>query len=194
MTRHNGGAWELRYICRDQLGSITHVTDSVGNLLQELSYDAWGNLRAPSTHELYTQENQPTPLLGRGYTGYEHLPFFGLINMNARMYDPVTARFLSPDPYVQSYVGMQGYNRYSYCLNNPLKYTDETGEFPWLAVAIIGGGIANVVAEWENCNGFWEYTASFAIGASATALTLYMPTLQLGALATVGINAGIAAG
>ena len=128
MTRHNGGEWEIRYICRDQLGSITHVTDKNGNLLQELSYDAWGNLRNPSTHELYTQENQPSPLLGRGYTGHEHLPLFGLINMNARMYDPVTARFLSPDPYVQEKMNMQNYNRYSYCLNNPFKYVDKSGE------------------------------------------------------------------
>ncbi|MDR1226846.1 MAG: hypothetical protein LBK47_08125 [Prevotellaceae bacterium] len=35
-----------------------------------------------------------------GFTGHEHLPEFGLINMNARLYDPLLGRFLSPDPYV----------------------------------------------------------------------------------------------
>ena len=34
---------------------------------------------------------------GRGFTSHEHLPEFGLINMNGRMYDPVLGRFLSPD-------------------------------------------------------------------------------------------------
>ena len=129
ITRSNNGAWGIRYICRDNLGSITHITDSEGNILQELSYDAWGSLRNPSTHSLYSANNQPTLLLGRGFTGHEHLPSFGLINMNARMYDPVIARFLSPDPYVQEKKNLQNYNSYSYCLNNPLKYTDKSGEF-----------------------------------------------------------------
>jgi RHS repeat-associated protein len=54
---------------------------------------------------------------------------FGLINMNARLYDPVLGRFLSPDPYVQAPDFSQNFNRYSYSLNNPLKYTDPSGEF-----------------------------------------------------------------
>jgi hypothetical protein len=52
--------------------------------------------------------------------------------MNGRMYDPVLARFLSPDPFVQAPDFSQNYNRYSYCLNNPLKYTDPSGEFFFL--------------------------------------------------------------
>ena len=43
------------------------------------------------------------------------------------MYDPVIGRILSPDPLVQSPTYTQNYNRYSYCLNNPLKYTDPSG-------------------------------------------------------------------
>ena len=66
-------------------------------------------------------------LLGRGYTGHEHLPWFGLVNMNARLYDPAVGRFLSPDPLIQAPDNTQSYNRYSYCLNNPLRYTDQSG-------------------------------------------------------------------
>lgn len=51
-----------------------------------------------------------------------------LINMNGRLYDPYIARFLSPDNYVQLPTSAQSFNRYSYCLNNPLKYTDPSGE------------------------------------------------------------------
>ena len=43
------GSWNLHYICRDYLGSITQMTDSNGTLLQEVSYDAWGRLRNPNT-------------------------------------------------------------------------------------------------------------------------------------------------
>ncbi|MCF8348769.1 MAG: hypothetical protein K9G61_08145 [Bacteroidales bacterium] len=41
--------------------------------------------------------------------------------------DPFVARFLSPDPVIQSPGNAQNYNRYSYALNNPLKYTDPSG-------------------------------------------------------------------
>ena len=41
-------------------------------------------------------------IVNRGYTGHEHLDAFGIINMNGRVYDPLTAMFFSPDPYVQA--------------------------------------------------------------------------------------------
>lgn len=124
-----GSSLKLCNILRDNLGSITHVTDYNGNLLQELSYDAWGRLRNPKTQVVYSCGEEPTLYLGRGYTGHEHLTDFGLVNMNARMYDPATSRFLSPDPYVQTPEQSQNFNRYSYCMNNPLKYTDKSGKF-----------------------------------------------------------------
>ena len=47
--------------------------------------------------------------------------------MNGRLYDPLVGRFLSADKYVQDPNNSQCYNRYSYCLNNPLKYNDPSG-------------------------------------------------------------------
>jgi len=52
---------------------------------------------------------------------------FELIHMNGRIYDPEITRFLSPDPFIQDPYNIFNYNRYSYCLNNPLKYTDPSG-------------------------------------------------------------------
>jgi len=74
---------------------------------------------------------------GRGFTGHEHLAEFELIDMNGRIYDPMLGRFFSPDPYVQlpGYAG--SYNRYSYCLNNPLVYTDPDGKFIFSLLASI---------------------------------------------------------
>jgi hypothetical protein len=65
--------------------------------------------------------------------------------MNGRMYDPLIGRFLSPDSYVQAPESAQGFNRYAYCMNNPLKYTDPSGNkvkwWQWLIGAdILGGG------------------------------------------------------
>ena len=53
-----------------------------------------------------------------------------LIHMNGRAYAPGLQRFLSPDPVLQ-----QSHNRYAYCLNNPLRYTDPSGYIHAPAVA-----------------------------------------------------------
>ncbi|SSC11118.1 hypothetical protein BPUTSESOX_475 [uncultured Gammaproteobacteria bacterium] len=50
--------------------------------------------------------------------------------MNGRVYDPQIGRFLSADPYIQDPYNTQSYNRYSYVMNNPLKYTDPSG-YSW---------------------------------------------------------------
>jgi RHS repeat-associated protein len=175
-VKQGTGAWQLYYIFRDYLGSITHVTNSSGALIQELSYDAWGRLRAPVNQTAYTPGTEPTPFLGRGYTGHEHLPWFGLVNMNARLYDPATGRFLSPDPYVQMPDFSQNFNRYTYCLNNPLRYTDPDGEIVWAVPVIIGaivgaytgGVIANNgqynPAKWDYSSGkTWGYMLGGAL-------------------------------
>ena len=130
LVRDDGySPWVLHRVLRDNLGSIVVVTDSAGFVEQRLSYDAWGALRDPDTGVTYAPGAAPEPmLLGRGFTGHEHLTWCGLVNMNARLYDPALGRFLSPDPKVQQPEGTQGFNRYSYCLNNPLRYVDLDGE------------------------------------------------------------------
>lgn len=169
------GSWNINYICRDYLGSITHLTDANGVVLQENSYDAWGRLRNPQTQVLYNDDNRPDLFLRRGYTSHEHLPWFGLTNMNARLYDPVLGRFLSPDPYVQMPDFSQSFNRYAYAHNNPLKFTDPSGETPLLAAIILGaviGGMANlnIQALAGNINSYGDMFASFGMGALAGGL------------------------
>ncbi len=160
--RTNGGAWTYNYIHRDYLGSIIAVSNASGTDVEKRSYDAWGRLRQPQTAKLYGYDAQPTLLLNRGYTSHEHLPEFGLINMNARLYDPVVGRFLSPDPYVQAPDFSQNFNRYSYCLNNPLIYTDPTGEFIFsLFLPVIGPFLD--AACWGAVISGASYTASVAM-------------------------------
>lgn len=125
----SSGSWTPYVIGRDYLGSITNITTTSGTSVATYSYDPWGRMRDPQSLTPYSSTSQPSLLLGRGYCGHEHLSNYGLINMNARLYDPVLGRFLSPDPYVQSPDFSQNFNRYAYALNNPLKYTDESGEF-----------------------------------------------------------------
>lgn len=87
---NSDGKHYLHYILKDHLGSWTVIVDADGNVEQELSYDAWGNLRNPET---WCVDASITPMFDRGYTGHEHLRGFGLINMNGRMYDPVMSSY-----------------------------------------------------------------------------------------------------
>lgn len=158
LVRDNGGAWQLFYINSDYLGSVTHIVNGAGTIVGEYSYDACvfrtdgreGSMCNPVTHAIYANGQQPELFLGRGYTGHslfrwvyigKHLAWFGLINMNARLYDPVHGRFLAPDPYVQAPDFTQSFNRYGYAFSNPLSFTDATGEIAWFVPIIIGAAI-----------------------------------------------------
>jgi RHS repeat-associated protein len=125
-VKQSGQSDKIYYACTDHLGSIIKLVDGNGAKVFEATYDAWGKQTVSnSSFKFY-----------RGYTGHEHLPEFNLIDMNGRMYDPLLGRFLSPDPFVQSPEFSQSFNRYSYCLNNPLRYTDPDGELLWLAMLL----------------------------------------------------------
>ncbi len=119
---------EMFYVHPDHLGSIHFITDESGTVEQELSFDAWGRQRNATN---WGYSSFPGLKFERGYTFHEHLAEFDLINMNGRVYDPVMARFLSPDPMTQNPGNLQHYNRYAYVLNNPLKYTDPSGYRPY---------------------------------------------------------------
>jgi RHS repeat-associated protein len=139
VTKSMIGTYSLNYVHTDHLGSPRVITNSGKTIISRYRYDAWG------TRTLVSGTNITT----RGFTGHEHLDdYFGLINMNARLYDPALGRFISLDPYVQIPDFTQSFNRYSYVLNNPLVYTDPSGEFfiidSWL-IGLFSGG-------WDEAN------------------------------------------
>lgn len=143
----------LKYYLKDHLGSITGFTGDNGVLLEEMSYDAWGQRRNADWTASTTAINSSHE---RGFTNHEHYDLFAMIDMNGRVYDAVLGRFLQADPYIQDATDLQALNRYSYMDNNPLSGTDPTGyKKRWwkkikrwikplaiIAVAAITGGIA----------------------------------------------------
>ena len=152
----------------DNLGSILSVMDENGMKVFDASYDAWGR----QTVTLNTIG------LHRGYTGHEMLNEFDIINMNGRLYDPVLGRFFSPDNYVQMPDNSQNFNRYSYCLNNPLKYTDPSGNLFGIDDAVFAFAFFNLAnsmmqASYNGENvwkagalSFLSSAASYGIGAA----------------------------
>ena len=165
------GKTEIRFLHRDYLGSILQVADNKGNIIEENSFDAWGSRRDPDTQEIYTGTEAPSLMTGRGFTGHEHLDGFGLIHMNARLYDPILGRFLSPAPYVQLPDFTQAMNRYGYCMNRPLCYVDKNGEIiGWIIAGALIGGAINVATHWDNISNFGQFLGYFGVGAAAGAL------------------------
>ena len=119
------GVETLYYGYTDNQGSLVALTDANGNVVEKYAYDPWGARRNPAN---WTQKDSRTAwITNRGYTGHEHLDAFGIINMNGSAYDPATGQFMSPDPFIQSPGDWVNYNRYSYCMGNPMRYTDPSG-------------------------------------------------------------------
>ena len=119
----SNGEEAMYYTLKDHQGSLAAVIQPDG-AVERLSYDAWGRRR---NADGFGYDNVPTPMFDRGFTLHEHYDGFGLINMNGRMYDPAVGRMLSPDIVIQQEHNSQAYNRYSYCFNNPLRFTDPSG-------------------------------------------------------------------
>ena len=159
----------------DNLGSMLSVFDEEGRKVFDASYDAWGK-------QTITQNDIG---LYRGYTGHEMLNEYDIINMNGRLYDPVIGRFFSPDNYVQMPFNSQNFNRYSYCLNNPLKYTDPSGE--WFGIDdLIVAGAGFVVGYLGNAisshNWGWSSIKSGLITAGASWLGFNTAGLATGSI------------
>ncbi len=100
---------------RDGLGSVTHLTDESGQVVQRYQYDAYGSI---------TAQLDPTFVQPYAFTGREWDPETGLYYYRARYYDPRTGRFSSEDP-----IGFNAGdpNFYAYVSNNPINSVDPYG-------------------------------------------------------------------
>lgn len=106
----------LTYVHGDHLGSVSLTTNATGVASPLQTFDPWGAVRSGA-------------ITGAewNYTNQRKDAGTGLLFYNARYYDPALGRFLSADTIGVNRSDPQTRNRYSYVLNNPLKYTDPTG-------------------------------------------------------------------
>ena len=170
----DNGRDEMKYVLTDYLGTIYAFVDDGAQSTEDAlyySFNAWGERRELQAYDVSLTAplfSDPADYItSRGYTGHEHIDAFDLINLNGRAYDPVVGAFLSPDPYVQAPDMPQNLNRYAYCLNNPLKYTDPSGEFIHLIAGAVLGGFMNWMM--GGCQFNLDGLAQFGIGAIAGA-------------------------
>jgi len=129
------------YIHRDALDSVDMVTDNKGRVVVRNEYTPYGeNIKDLPDSKNFTKLFKQEDLLG--FTGHMQIPEANLINMKARIYDPVIARFTSPDTMIPHPDMIQAYNRYVYVYGNPLKYNDPSGHF----IGFIFGAIIYAIA------------------------------------------------
>ncbi len=137
-------AGKYSYLHRDDQSTVVVITNDLGEIQYTFKYDVWGKrLITQQTENVYGKTY-------RGYTGHEHIDILELINMNGRIYDPVMARFISPDPYIQDNSNFQNFNRYSYVYNNPVSYIDPSGYFVDKWVKEIWDGATNTISRLTN--------------------------------------------
>lgn len=81
--------------------------------------------------------------------------------MNGRIYDPVLKGFMSPDNFLQDPHNSQNFNRYAYCYNNPLMYTDQSGEWVVAESALLGAAIIGAIIGGVTYTGMSLYQGNF---------------------------------
>ncbi|MBQ3656489.1 MAG: RHS repeat-associated core domain-containing protein [Bacteroidales bacterium] len=181
-----GNKSESYYAITDNVGSVLKLVDTGVHDKFSATYTPFG-VRTITKNEL--GYNFP-----RGFTMHEHLDEFGIINANARLYDPYLARFVSPDPWIQDVTNSQNFNRYSYCLNNPLKYTDPTGEFFQYIIGGVLGGIQGFSigksAGLSGWNLFGATVAGVGIGAISGGIASSVSSNSMIMSNTLGLMAG----
>jgi RHS repeat-associated protein len=112
---HADGLTKVTYYYTDPQGTVLATVDEQGNLLTTTD-------RRP-----YGEQALGDPQPGPGYAGHVDDPSSGLIYMQARYYDPKSARFLSTDPHVATPGNPMQFARYSYANNNPVANIDPDG-------------------------------------------------------------------
>lgn len=134
------GTVTLLYVHDNHIGSVAAVSSSSGGLNQRRLYEPFGRKRTPGN----VSQSDTTPSTVRdGFAGQRDDPS-GLVFMGARLYDPVSARFLSPDPSLGGLTAT-GVNPYAYGSNSPATRIDPDGREDVPAQPVPPGGFS----PWE---------------------------------------------
>ncbi|MGF7055671.1 RHS repeat-associated protein [Bosea sp. OAE752] len=132
------------WLHRDHLASVRVTSDASGNLAKRQHYQAFGEQIGAATGPA-ANDNET-----KGYIGETADAETGLIYLNARYYDPVLARFISPD-WLDPWKEGVGTNRYSYSENDPINKSDPSGHNAFafgMLGAVVSGTIAGGLFGW----------------------------------------------
>ena len=139
-TRHGyDGGWIFEF--GEQRGNRLFA-DEAGEFVQDVDYEPFGE--AGSTGAAPTSAHHTSYQWNFG----DHLAAFGLVQVGARIYDPVIGRFLSRDPILLPRSSSLS-NPYAFAMNDPLNLSDPAGLQPpeenhwWTPLTPFGGSGAS---------------------------------------------------
>ncbi len=139
------------YLTTDHLGSPRIVTDQGGQVVSRHDYMAFGDeISAGIANRTTSQKYGALDEIRQQYTGYQRDTESGLDFAQARYYNSKQGRFTSVDPLTASanVKDPQTFNRYSYAMNSPYKFTDPLG-----LIASSSGANGDCGAEFSSCDG-----------------------------------------
>ncbi len=113
------------YFQKNLQGDVVRILDSLGEVVTEYTYDAWGNVLTV-TGSLASTVGRYNPFR---YRSYYYDTETGFYYLQSRYYDPTVGRFLNADhpELIGANGGVQGYNLFAYCNNNPVACVDYSG-------------------------------------------------------------------
>lgn len=169
----------LRYYHGDHLGSANVLTDQTGARVGLHENTPYGSV-----------SRQEGVDVAHKFTGQRLDAETGLYFFNARYYDASIGRFIQPDSVVQWPGNPQTLNRYSYALNNPVRFNDPSGHFIQFLLAIawvafqgaIGGAIFGGLMAAITGGDVLQGMLSGAITGAFTAVGGFLGAMAAGAL------------
>ena len=176
-------------------GDVVSVHTETGAYAGGYEYDAWGNITSGGGSGI----GAVNPFRYRGYYYDQETGFYYL---QSRYYDPEICRFISADnleliPSLSQVPGQL--NLYAYCNNNPIMFTDPSGEIAITTAILIGLGVGAAVGlgvglTYGLVTGArgWELAGYIILGASGGALLggLIGAVIWSGAAAIQMLNSG----
>jgi RHS repeat-associated protein len=110
------------YYQQDHKGSVTHLTNVSGAVIEKYRYDAFG---APTFYNGSGTQIGSSAYKNRFlFTGREYASTFSFYEYRARACDPTLGWFMSEDPKL---FDAGDYNLFRYCGNDPIDFTDPMG-------------------------------------------------------------------
>lgn len=145
---------QVSYLTQDHLGSPRVVTNENGAVTNRKDYSAFGEETISSQRTNGLGYTAIADQLRQGYTGYEKDSESGLDFAQARYYNSMHGRYTSVDPMIASATikNPQTFNRYSYVLNSPYKFSDPLGLLPESHSSPPAYGCS---AEFSSCGDDW---------------------------------------
>jgi RHS repeat-associated protein len=157
-------------IISDWVGSVRLVinatpgSSNVGQVMQQLDYDEFGNVLATSVDNSCAATVQCFPFQPFGFAGGLQDRESGLVRFGVRDYDPQVGRWISKDP-IRFHGG--GTNLYAYAGGDPINHIDPAGEFWWIVAGALVGAAVDIGIQLSENGGNFGALNGAEVGVSA---------------------------